>query len=71
MSDRTPQQTIDLARSLARTFYQRMGYVVPVGYKFDEAHHPHEVRCWQMACDAFEMIEGTELAEVFNELEEA
>ncbi len=69
MSDNL-QRTIDDANSLARSFYLRMGYVVPEGYRFDEARHPQERMCWQMARDAYEALVGTDLDDVLSELED-
>ena len=69
-SKRTLKETFDLGNELAREFYRLRGYVVPEGYRFDLATHPHEVACWAMAEAAFEMIEGTELDDIKNQLED-
>jgi hypothetical protein len=58
------------ANVLARTFYRRMGNVVPDGYRFDKSRHPQEQMCWQMAADAFEQFFGTDLEEVLAELDD-
>lgn len=71
MDDRSPLEIIETARSLARKLYARMGCAVPAGYRFEDATHPQERLCWQMACDAFETIDGTEIAEVLEEIEDA
>ena len=62
--------TIANANDLAREFYRLMGYVREEDYRFDEATHPQEKLCWQMACAAFEHIEGTDLNEVLAEIED-
>jgi len=67
---RSARETFGLAQELAREFYRLRGYVVPEGYRFDRATHPHEQMCWAMAAAAFDMIEGTELSEIADELED-
>ena len=62
--------TIKEANQLARKFYARLGYVVPVGYRFDKATHPQEAACWGMVELAYDHIEGTELSEVLAEQDE-
>ena len=64
------QRVVDRANSLARSFYLRMGYMRPEGYRFDQATHPQERMCWLMASDAFEHLDGTDLTEVLGELED-
>ncbi len=64
----TAQEIGDAGLELARRFYRRMGYVQREGYRFDLATHPQERLCWEMACDAFDQIMGTDLNEVMNEL---
>lgn len=68
---RNAQTIVDGANVLARTFYRRMGYQRPEGYRFDRATHPREQMCWRMAADAYEQFFGTELGEVLDELNEA
>lgn len=58
------------ANELAREFYAIRGYVVPEGYRFDKATHPHETACWQMAEVAYERLLATELSEVLKEIED-
>lgn len=61
---------VDNANALARRFYKFMGYEVPKGYRFDSARHPTERMCWQMSCEAFETIEGTDPNDALSSLEE-
>lgn len=70
MSRRSDQAIVDLSNELAREFYNIMGYQVPAGYKFDSAHHPQEVMCWCMAVTAIEMIEGTEVGQALDAVNE-
>lgn len=58
---RSDQQIVREGNALARLFYKSMGYVVPDGYRFDQATHPQEVGCWKMAVLAYDHIEQTDL----------
>jgi len=64
---KTVRQIVADGNELARQFYQSMGYVVPEGYRFDEATHPQEQGCWTMACIAYDHIQGTDLTECLAE----
>ncbi|MDO8357251.1 MAG: hypothetical protein Q7U76_12745 [Nitrospirota bacterium] len=64
------RDTMKEANQLARKFYAQLGYVVPVGFRFDTATHPQEQACWRMAELAYDHIEGTELSEALAEQEE-
>ena len=68
--NRTPQQVVDLANAIARSNYMVMGYVVREGYRFDRARHPQEQQCWRMACQAFDLIDGTDVVGAVEELED-
>lgn len=57
-------------RLKAQRLYRVRGYSVPEGYRFDTATHPHEVQCWQLAEIAFERLQGTELQEILNQIED-
>ena len=54
--ERTDQQVVDQTNELARLFYKSHGYVVPEGYRFDQATHPHEHGMWILACIAQEEL---------------
>lgn len=56
--------------NLARMFYSSMGYQVPIGYRFDLAHHPHELGCWNMASMAFEDLLNISMDDVLTDVEE-
>lgn len=66
MAERTEKQIVSDANGLAREFYSMLGYQVEDGYRFDQAHHPQEVAMWRMACKAYEMIDGTDVDECLN-----
>jgi len=55
------QEIVDKALELARQFYESHGYEVEKGYKFYESTHPQEQAMWNLACIAYEHIEGTEV----------
>lgn len=67
MSDK---EILAAANELARKFYRLMGYEVRKGYAFHKATHPHEVTCWRMSVVAFEQIQGTDIDDVLNNLED-
>jgi hypothetical protein len=66
---RTDEQIVQTANVLAREFYALMGNKVPKGYRFDQAKHPQEQLCWQMAVRAFEVIEYTDVEEALSGIE--
>lgn len=66
---KTPTQIVEAANSLARLFYAQQGYMVPEGYRFDKARHPQESRMWEMACLAYEEIDGSEPEAALDEME--
>lgn len=63
---KTPQEIVDGANALARKFYKSLGYEVPEGYRFDQAHHPQEVGMWNMAAMAYDHIENTDVDDCLN-----
>lgn len=67
---RTNEELIKDGNHLARLLYASMGCEVPAGYRFDKAHHPQEVGCWNAACIAYDFIEGTDLQSAADEEEE-
>lgn len=66
----TQEEIIIAANQLAREFYSIMGYVVPDGKRFDKSTHPQERTCWEMACYAFDFIEGTDVKNTLQEWED-
>ena len=67
---RTEQELVDDANELARQFYALMGYEVPEGYRFDRASHPHEVMVWRQAVLAYDLIEGTDVEDALNQIDD-
>lgn len=66
----TSEEIVQLANVLARELYAIRGYVVPEGYRFDRATHPHEVDAWRGARAAFELLRETDLDVALDDLEE-
>lgn len=69
-STRTAQEIVDDANALARIFYGLLGYQVEAGYRFDQATHPQETAMWSMAVIAYENIEGTDVEDALNQIED-
>lgn len=67
---RTEQCIVDDANNLARIFYGLLGYEVQHGYRFDRATHPQECAMWKMAVIAYENIEGTDVEDALEQLED-
>lgn len=68
--DAMARRIVESANELASAFYKMMGYVVASDYRFDKATHPQERLCWQMACEAYEFIDGTSPEDALSELDE-
>ncbi len=68
---KTEQQIVEDCNALARQFYKMQGCKVPDDFKFYEAHHPMEVRCWNMAVLAYDHIEGTDVDDCLSHVEDA
>lgn len=66
---KTPQELFDDCNELAREFYASHGCEVAAGYRFDLATHPQEQGMWNLACIAYEFIDGTDIEEVIKELD--
>lgn len=66
---RSSQQIVDDCNALARLFYRMQGCVVPKGYRFDQAPHPAESGCWNMAVAAYDHIEGTDVENALSDIE--
>jgi len=47
-----------------------LGYQVEPGYRFDEATHPQEVAMWAMAVIAYENIDGTDVEDALEQIED-
>jgi hypothetical protein len=68
---KTPREIVDAANDLARQFYRMQGCQVPDGFRFHEAHHPAEVGCWNMAVLAYDHIEGTDVEDALDLVDDA
>jgi hypothetical protein len=69
MDERTTQDIVNDGLALARLFYGSMGYEVEKGFKFYESTHPAELHMWDLACIAFEEIDGTDLQDCLSEID--
>jgi hypothetical protein len=58
------------ANELARKFYELRGYCVPPGYRFDQSTHPHELEAWNQAVVAYDFIEGTDVLNALDNIDE-
>ncbi|WP_241608922.1 hypothetical protein [Rosenbergiella australiborealis] len=63
-------EIVNQAIELANKFYQQHGYVSREGFKFWQSPHPQERLMFDMACAAFDLLQGTELMDIVNELED-
>lgn len=63
-------EIVNQAIELANQFYQQHGYVSREGFKFWQSPHPQERLMFDMACTAFDLIQGTEVMDIVNELED-
>lgn len=64
-------EIVDGANQLARQLYAMHGCVVPDDYKFFSASHPMERGCWNMAVEAYEHIDGTDVLAALESLQES
>ncbi len=67
---KTNRQLVEEGNALSRKVYQSMGYQVPEGYRFDEANHPQERGMWNIAVIAYDHIEGTDLENALDCIDE-
>lgn len=67
---KSARQLIAECNELARAFYEMHGYAVSDEFKFYQAHHPQEVRMWDMAVTAYDHIQGTDIESCLDEINE-
>jgi len=67
---RSDQEILDQTNELARKLYLIRGYEVPVGYRFDQATHGHEIEAWNGACEAQLLLTDTDIENVLSELDQ-
>ena len=70
MAPRTDQEILDQTNVLARQLYGLRGYDAPVGYRFDQATHPHEVQAWLGACAAQRLLTQTDPEDALDNLQD-
>lgn len=66
---RTNKEIIAGANAMAREFYEMHGFQSPEGFRFDKAPRSRERGMWDLACVAFEAIEGTDVESALAEEE--
>ena len=64
--EKTDEEIVKQANELARRFYAALGYQMREEYKFYEATHPQEIMVWNMAVEAYEYIECTDVEDVLD-----
>nr|WP_309546161.1 hypothetical protein [Providencia rettgeri] len=65
----TDRELINAAMELACTFYSMMGYTHRKDFKYWESAHPQERLVFDMACEAFKVIRGSDVMNAIDELE--
>lgn len=65
----TDEELVNKATELAGRFYAAHGYSHREGFKYWESPHPQERLMWEMACDAFEFIRGSDVRSALDEIE--
>ncbi|HHQ6628327.1 TPA: hypothetical protein ACSTL5_004895 [Serratia fonticola] len=65
----TEEQLVEAALELASKFYAAQGYIARPGFKFYDSQHPAERLVWEMACDAFEFIRGSDVRDALTSIE--
>ncbi len=63
-------EIVNQAIKLAGKFYQQHGYIHREGFKYWQSPHPQERLMFDMACIAFDLIQGVEVMEIVSELED-
>lgn len=64
------EELVAAALELAGKFYAAQGYIDRPGFKYYASQHPAERLVWEMACDAFEFIRGSDVRDALVDLED-
>lgn len=67
---KTDQQVIDDCNELASKFCDVFGYEVDGEHEFHLSPNPQMAMMWDLAVTAYEFIEGTDVENALDELEE-
>jgi len=67
----TDAELVESALKLADMFYVMQGNISRPGFKFYASTHPLEQLMWDMACAAFEVINGTDIENALAEIEDS
>lgn len=57
-------------QELADAFYASHGYISRPGFRYDQSSHPQERFMWALACQAQELLCGTDAQNALDELED-
>ena len=60
------QETLELADN----FYSAHGYISRPGFRYDQSSHPQERFMWLLACEAQNLLCGTDAQNALDELED-
>lgn len=66
----TDEEIVRKANHIAREIYRLRGYLVPEGYRFDKATHPHEQEAWSAADVAFVELLDTDINDAVANLDD-
>lgn len=64
------RELVDAAIQLAGKFYAMQGYTHRPGFKYWQSPHPQEQLVFEMACQAFEFIRGSDVMDAVADLED-
>lgn len=67
---KTDNQIVDEVNELARFIYEKQGYSVKEGYRFDKSEYVGENWCWSIAADIHEMYTDDDVDCALDNLEE-
>lgn len=66
----TDKELVDVAIILAGKFYSMMGYSHREGFKYWESPHPQERLVFDMACEALEIIRGSNVMDAIDNMDD-
>lgn len=67
---RTNLEIVQQTKELASRFYGMMGYMQGADYDWQGSQHPQERLCWEMACEAQDLLTETDVEDCLNDLED-
>ena len=67
---KTNHEVVEDTLELADRFYAAHGYISRPGFRYDKSSHPQERFMWLLACEAQDLLCGTDAQNALDELEE-